>query len=235
MRGGGNSVALWFGRARPWGAEATRHARVSEWWTTSHGKSSPCRAKRVRYASRSRSRPVTPVGSGRMHMGLQPRIRANTNTSESPMTMTWAGLHIRPFVMSGAILPHSSGPGAHIHTPPSPVTPQAAKNAQARRPGRRCEKTFPSGEGLGNPGWGRGSRCRVRRALWLRSGVAWPHPLIHRRSRPIPPEPGRHTLAGTGRLRARSSLGPPGTHQGASRASAVSPRHRRDRPEGADG
>lgn len=81
--------------------------------------------------------------------------------------------------MSGPILAHFSGLCAHIHTACPPVTPETAKNAQARRPERkikqirkieefsnltarqRSEAEKPLRESLRNPGWG-GTRGHAR-------------------------------------------------------------------------
>lgn len=134
-----------------------------------------------------------------------------------------------------AILPHRRQSRALIHTPCSPVTPKAAKNAQVIRPGRRDEKA-PFGE----PQESRMVREVQSSAglLWLRPGAARPHPVTHRRSKTYPtgagesPPPALRALrlpvAGLFRGRPPSSAGPsirqapstrsPGAPPGASRA-----------------
>src|SRR5699024_4524784 len=80
-------------------------------------------------------RRLAPAGSHRHRAGTRRPVTDIRRTHAKIDTDIQARAGTRPSVVSGAILPHSSRPRAHIHTPCSPVTPQTAKNTQVNRPG----------------------------------------------------------------------------------------------------
>lgn len=170
---GGETLSPWYLGARSWRAEQARHARQSATWGR---RASPCRAKRVRYASRSRSRPVTPVGSGRMHMGRQPRIRANRtlNTSES-LLMTWAGLHSGPSSCLGPSCPTPAAQGRTSTPRPLQSHRRPRKTPRPDGLGVRFGKASPSGGASGIQDGGRDlvAGCGVR----CGQGPGWRGPI----------------------------------------------------------